>query len=394
MTENERDDDDDERYLWDPKAEPSPEIARLESALTELRPTRGLDLAGLPARTPGEVRRRPRFLPWLGVAAAAAAAAALMVWAWRDVPPQDSGARAVEEVASEAPLVEPQRPEPSSRFAAETLAPCGADCPAFEWRASRGEPRVDGKVAGARGRLPLGGWIETDATAAVTLDVADIGHVEIAPGSRLRLLQTGKDQHRLALARGSLSAKVDAPPRLFVIDTPGARAVDLGCAYDLTVGADGHGLLRVTSGAVELDAGTHRPLAVVVPRGAECAIDPTRGPGTPLWSRASAVTRDALAAFDQSPDETRADAALATLGERDSLTLVHLLEVAPTSRRGVVLDRLAALEPDVRLASDPKARASLIAGDRASLVALRAAFEPRWFPNPDNPKRWQGVRRE
>lgn len=386
--EDEKDDADRERYLWDPRAEATPEIARLEAALGELRPAPELDASKLPTRSPPRARRR--LWPWLGVAAAAAAA--ITAWVAANRPPASPDAavaRASEAPASDAPSAATPAPIPSATFASEEVPACrGADCPAFEWRALRGAPTVDGKVAGARGRLPLGGWIETDASAAVTLDVADIGHVEIAPGSRLRLLQTDGAQHRLALAHGSLSAKVDAPPRLFVIDTPGARAVDLGCAYDLAVAPDGRGLLRVTAGAVELDAGVRRPLPVVVPRGAECAIDPARGPGTPVWSRASVATREALAAFDQSPDEARTDAALATLGERDSLTLVHLLEVAPASRRGAVLDRLAPLEPAARLASDPKARAALLAGERATLVALRAAFEPRWYASPENQKRW------
>ena len=46
-------------------------------------------------------------------------------------------------------------------------------------------------------------------------------------------------KHCLRLAHGRLSARVTAPPRLFVVDTPAATAIDLGCAYDLAVLTDG-----------------------------------------------------------------------------------------------------------------------------------------------------------
>ena len=84
------------------------------------------------------------------------------------------------------------------------------------------------------------------------IDIADIGTVTIAPGSRVSLTATGKAQHRLALEKGELEAHVKAPPRLFIVDTQAGKAVDLGCAYRLTTSPDGVTTLNVTAGQVAL----------------------------------------------------------------------------------------------------------------------------------------------
>jgi hypothetical protein len=83
--------------------------------------------------------------------------------------------------------------------------------------------------------------------------------------------------HKLELAHGTLSAQIDAPPRVFQIQTPRALVIDLGCAFDLTVDASGRGKLTVTSGKVALATGAAE---VVVPAGSACDLT-DRGPGTP-----------------------------------------------------------------------------------------------------------------
>jgi hypothetical protein len=57
----------------------------------------------------------------------------------------------------------------------------------------------------------------------------------------------------LSLERGALHARIAAPPRLFIVDTPSAMAVDLGCEYKLDVDAAGNSRLHVTSGFVALN---------------------------------------------------------------------------------------------------------------------------------------------
>jgi ferric-dicitrate binding protein FerR (iron transport regulator) len=100
--------------------------------------------------------------------------------------------------------------------------------------------------------LAVGEWLEP--TAPTELVVADIGTMEVDPGSKLRLLATSSSGHRLELAEGRIRARVTAPPRLLVVETPSASAVDLGCAYDLTVLPDGSSLLLVQRGEVSLEA--------------------------------------------------------------------------------------------------------------------------------------------
>ena len=56
-------------------------------------------------------------------------------------------------------------------------------------------------------------------------------------------------------------ARVVAPPRVLVVETPAADAVDLGCAYALEVEADGSTRLSVTSGQVALEAGEGKRLS-------------------------------------------------------------------------------------------------------------------------------------
>ena len=101
-------------------------------------------------------------------------------------------------------------------------------------------------------QLAVGGSLETDGKSRALLNVAQIGTVELEPNSRVRLIETHLTEHRLALDRGKIRAKISAPPRLFFVDTPSAQAIDLGCAYTLEVDDEGRGLLHVTSGWVAL----------------------------------------------------------------------------------------------------------------------------------------------
>lgn len=67
------------------------------------------------------------------------------------------------------------------------------------------------------------GWIETSASARATLRIGDRGSVEMGPYTRLRVVADREDQHRLMLARGTIFAKITAPPRLFFVDTNRGR---------------------------------------------------------------------------------------------------------------------------------------------------------------------------
>ena len=71
-----------------------------------------------------------------------------------------------------------------------------------------------------------------------------VGRVDLAPHSELK----ASAEKKLTLRSGELHAFIWAPAREFVVDTPSARAVDLGCEYTLNVDGTGDGLLRVKLG--------------------------------------------------------------------------------------------------------------------------------------------------
>ncbi|MCP4805755.1 MAG: FecR domain-containing protein [Proteobacteria bacterium] len=214
--------------------------------------------------------------------------------------------------------------------------------------------------------LAEGDWLETDADSRVMLEVADIGHMEVAPETRLRLVATGVDEHRLELAEGRVDAAVIAPPRLLIVDTPVAIAVDLGCAYTLQVDPQGNGELIVSSGWVSLETDSY---VAFVPAGAEARMDAERGPGTPVFWDASEEVRVAVHLVDAG--QASLHAVLAESRPRDTLTLWHVLQRHP---QDAVVDRIVELLPDVRVD-----RAAVLSGDAQALEALRVELEPAWI---------------
>ena len=70
-------------------------------------------------------------------------------------------------------------------------------------------PRLSGD-----GVLRPGQSLVTRDGERVRLQVADIGRVDLEPGSTLRLVRSGVGEHRIALDRGRIDAFVVAPPRL------------------------------------------------------------------------------------------------------------------------------------------------------------------------------------
>ena len=143
------------------------------------------------------------------------------------------------------------------------------------------------------------------------------------------------------LERGELSAQVKAPPRLFVVETPSATAVDLGCAYTLTVDEAGLGRLTVTGGKVELAVAVGPPMVVAAGTSASFAVGRV---GTPVAPTAAPALRAALADLDDGRFDAL-PAALAAAGDGDLVTLANLLVRVPPARRPEVAARLAELVP-------------------------------------------------
>jgi hypothetical protein len=196
---------------------------------------------------------------------------------------------------------------------------------------------------GSRSPWRVGGWLETGERERARFDVADIGEVVVEPNTRLQLLSTRKGDHRLALARGTMHARIWARPNQFFVETPSTLAVDLGCAYTLTVDEEGTGLVSVLAGWVGF---RWRDRESFIPAGSACATRPRVGPGTPYNERVSPAFREALAAIDfdpASPERQQAlSLVLAEATERDEVTLWHLLSRLPVAERDRVFDRLAA----------------------------------------------------
>jgi hypothetical protein len=192
-------------------------------------------------------------------------------------------------------------------------------------------------------RVSIGEWIETGAASRARIKIGDIGTVDIAPNTRMQLLAARPNEHRLNLARGSISAQILAPPRLFFVETASSTIVDLGCAYTMEVDEAGSGRLRVTSGWASLE---WDKLESLVPAGASCPTRPEVGPGTPAFDDASERLRQALLEFDYSGAGSRAvDVVLSESRQRDTLTLWHLLSRVGPDDRPRIFDRMVALTP-------------------------------------------------
>jgi hypothetical protein len=220
-----------------------------------------------------------------------------------------------------------------------------AERSAWDVTALAGRPLIGTTRLAASGRLRVGDWLQTDDSSRALIAVGRIGQVEVRPDTRVQLVVAKANEHRLALARGTIDAKVDAVPRLFFVETPAGTAIDLGCAYTLETDSVGNGLLHVTAGEVEFQTGSHSSR---VPLGALAQIRPTTGPGIPYVEDAPAPFVRALIGFDIEQRGTRARAVrtvVALARPHDALSLWHVLQRVDPSQRGVVYDRLAALVP-------------------------------------------------
>lgn len=269
----------------------------------------------------------------------------------------------------------------------------------FYWQESRpswevarldGAPRIGAATINDKSRLAVGEWLETDDVSRAKINVATIGHVDVDPNTRIRLLETKLTEHRLELARGRLSARIWAPPRLFFVDTPSAVAADLGCAYTLEVDDAGASLLRVTSGWVALQL---RDRESMVPAGAACATRPGIGPGTPYFEDASQIFRKALAELDfepQAPEGSKTRPLHLILEEarpRDTLTLWHLLSRVEGADRGLIYDRLVSLAG----APDNVTREGILRLDEGMMSSWQDKLEDNWSNDSRLRKTWIGI---
>ena len=251
------------------------------------------------------------------------------------------------------------------------ILPTQSNLPSWNVETLAGMPKVGNSFE--NGKLAVGQFLETDANSRARIQVANIGNVEIAPNSRVQLVKTTSNEHRLSLERGILKAKIDAPPRLFIVDTPSAMAVDLGCEYTLEVDKDGNSKLHVTGGFVALEKDGRE---AIVPAGAIALTKRGKGIGTPFADDSSAEFQNALFKFDF---ENGGGEALQTIIKEsnlyDSLTLWHLLSRTQKAERGKVFDALAA---HVKLPANVT-RQGILRLDKKMLDAWWKEVENVWF---------------
>ncbi|MFQ6046415.1 MAG: hypothetical protein ACE5PT_08670 [Gemmatimonadales bacterium] len=244
-----------------------------------------------------------------------------------------------------------------------------------------GTPTVAGAALLDHGGLSVGEWLVTDDESRAELTVGRIGVADVGPNSRVRLDRGGLTDHRLTLERGSLSAVIAAPPRLFFVRTPAALATDLGCAYTLEVDSAGTSRIHVTAGWVELRQGSRISL---VPAGLVAEVGIGRGPGTPYPDGFPAEARAALHRLDRGTGTDR-DLALVfaalhtaedyvTLRRESGITLWHLLQRLDGAMRERVYRRLAELAPPPAGVT----REGILALQRPMLESWRRDLNPMW----------------
>jgi len=347
-------------YLWDGSGRPDPDIEKLEHVLGSLRYDRPAPVFPETVKS-GEFPARAWFARrWFFLSLAAASAVILiaigsgLLWRFR------------------TPVVD--------GWSVTSVA---------------GTPRVGQETVGVSHRtetLTIGQTLETDGQSRARIRVEDIGEIRIDPDTRLRVLSSPSGGSRLALDRGTIHARIWARPGIFVVDTPSALAVDLGCAYTLHVDDSGDGLIRTSLGWVGFKLGDHESF---IPAGAACVTRPRSGPGTPYFEDSSVALRSALSTLDRA-SSARAEQAvalrtvLAHSRKRDALTLWHLLVRVEYAEREQVFDRLAGLVPPPSSVT----RDGILRLDRTMLdawwnqldlgdISLWRHWERSWSPPPN-----------
>jgi hypothetical protein len=203
-----------------------------------------------------------------------------------------------------------------------------------------GAPSLEGEPVSSASRFTAGSIVATDGASRAELIHSGIGRLELSPNTIVSFLSAGEGEQRFSLERGTLTASTWVPPRVFIVETAAATAVDMGCAYRLDVADDGTGQLLVTSGLVLLESHGRQSW---VPDAALCRMKPGRGPGTPHAEQSSSHFRELLDAFDfdGAPIAPVIDAA----ADVDAITLWHLLRRAAPADRPAVYSKLAAFVP-------------------------------------------------
>jgi hypothetical protein len=187
--------------------------------------------------------------------------------------------------------------------------------------------------------LRAGDVVRTGAQGSVRLESSAVGMLDIGANTTVKLIESRRNRHRLALTAGTIHAKTTSMPGVFVIDTPHARAIDLGCEYTLTVVRGGGGELHVISGWVDLSHGWEQSL---VPEGASASMTADGELTVPVFDDAAPQFRAAVRDFAHRHDLSTI---LSLARRRDALTLLNLFRLTTSEESVVLFDRLNQLVP-------------------------------------------------
>lgn len=182
--------------------------------------------------------------------------------------------------------------------------------------------------------LRTGDVVRTEK-GSVRLQSFAVGTIDLGANTTVRLIENRSKRQRLALASGTIHAKTTSQPGVFVIDTPKARAIDLGCEYTLTIAPGGGGVLRVIAGWVDLTHGYEQSL---VPQGASAVIESDGSLTVPVFDDAAPAFQTAVRTHD-------VPTIVALARTRDAFTLLNLFRLSTPDERMLLYDRLNQLVP-------------------------------------------------
>jgi len=357
----------DDDYLWDRSGPPDPEVERLETLLRPLghQESGSIPLVRLDAETTVRLKpdttyvsaeHTPTFVSGAQTATfVSGAQTATHVSAAQTATHVSAAQTSTHVSATSTAGAKSLRYIPALAAAALIaivaggwwmVSPSRPQTPGWEVTTIEGAPTIASRSILSRSELPVGDWLETNERSQAGISVAGLGRIEIGPRTRVGLVSARAGDYRLNLERGTLHAVISAPAGQFFVETPSSLTVDLGCAYTLTVDEAGRGLVLVTAGWVGFEWQGRESF---IPAGFVGATRPGVGPGTPYHERASSDVRAALELIDFSGESPETGPALsrvlAEAGERDEVTLWHLLTRVPAGERDRVFDRLARFVP-------------------------------------------------
>jgi hypothetical protein len=202
--------------------------------------------------------------------------------------------------------------------------------PANRWRAIE----ASGNADVPHSLLVAGDVVRTEG-GSVRLESPSVGIIDLGANTTIRLIENRRNRHRLALAAGTIHAKTISQPGVFVIDTPKAHAIDLGCEYTLTIAPSGEGELHVIAGWVDLTHGYEQSL---VPQGASAIIEHDGSLTVPVFD-------DAAPGFQTAVRKHDVPTIVALARTRDAFTLLNLFRLSTPDERMLLYDRLNQLVP-------------------------------------------------